>query len=729
MKNSLYKKYAGLCLSEEEYDYIVKNGAIDNKLLNASQCFSGSWKRVGVSRYTGERVTNIASRGESLFFHGGLIDLSTKSILDDEHFVYRYYQAVSEAMFVYNDALFIVHVPEIEKDNRNNDAQGIETYKQEEEEKPIIIPLSRIMDVEYKMVNGPYGKKPDGVINIYFVDGRVFGSLITKDPGVLLNSCKTNGNNWGWEVNQLLLNFKFSDNIKEWDKNNILVTKMKSLMKNGVNYDRTKRKICNFLGSNSNVEKLIISKKLFMKELLANKDKIADSSVKGILDEYGAECIRAKEQKKKIKLDKYGLPKIKADFILKLHYILLALLFIAVPVIFCMVEEGATKFMLVAVIILACVAWWKKTVAYENYRLQEKKAAQKQISVDDSEYYWKIIDTIKCRYSYKDRELIKVYEQCKMRGIEKLDSSNEHMVFRKICDEFNVEIEEDILHFFDRCKSIYEMEKEDILLVNTQILSDKKYKEEESIYLLNKELASLIGIEKYVSKSLDTIRELESKIESRDKLKKYLRNTTPRQAKHTDWAIAGGLASGIAGPAAGIMVASSVQEENRKADEWVKKEKERILDQLKGLSQLDYKDQDKRDVLQKSIDELKNRMIDTDNSEKWFELLSFANITHTVTPTGMMEISVEIAGETVKIGNTKWIIDGSIVVNVYEDEKLVGDAYIVADGYGDIELQNIGFTTQRSNYSTYAKAFNVRFNAEKNYSVRFVPYHLWAIEK
>ena len=81
-----------------------------------------------------------------------------------------------------------------------------------------------------------------------------------------------------------------------------------------------------------------------------------------------------------------------------------------------------------------------------------------------------------------------------------------------------------------------------------------------------KQLASLSCIDKYSEACNRVIAHAATLVEDSETLARANRNQLFTQADTTDWAIAGGIAEGIAGPAAGIAVALDTQRQNEEAE-------------------------------------------------------------------------------------------------------------------------------------------------------------------
>ena len=185
-----------------------------------------------------------------------------------------------------------------------------------------------------------------------------------------------------------------------------------------------------------------------------------------------------------------------------------------------------------------------------------------------------------------------------------------------------------------------------------------------------------------------------------------------------DWAVHGGIASGIAGPAAGIATAINVEAKNAQIRlENYQNMKAVIPSSLNYLSRASElsKQVEKIDEELKKIDLI---LIDESLSQKeLLENISFGDF-EIETGAFVVKVKARAKGNFVIFEDVPAGIDGIIDAVVYKDEEVIGKAHLVTPIYGitstdTVELQGICLSGAKQG---------------EKYSVKFEPKDIWAIE-
>lgn len=229
--------------------------------------------------------------------------------------------------------------------------------------------------------------------------------------------------------------------------------------------------------------------------------------------------------------------------------------------------------------------------------------------------------------------------------------------------------------------------------------------------------------------------------------------------KESDGAIMAGMAAGIGGPIPALMSLSSTAQHN----EEVRAHNEAVntinMLHAQGVAAAMQLGSDYR----KKEQAVATKLVDDGTPEKWMKYLSFDDTKIEVTETGTVIVTTEMSCKKVTIfDNTPAYLDGSVVANIYDGEKNIGQAIMVFPAYGTNSWVDY------CNYAGDAKGFSHKFKSRylvkydyctgvfdrgqknykdsqpvtsligmcpfcgepgKTYTVQFTPGDLWAIEQ
>lgn len=192
------------------------------------------------------------------------------------------------------------------------------------------------------------------------------------------------------------------------------------------------------------------------------------------------------------------------------------------------------------------------------------------------------------------------------------------------------------------------------------------------------------------------------------------------QKEEKDWAIAGGIADGIAGAGAGIATALSVQAENERIRQQNKANMESLSPYISLSSNLIIESKLNYHDAYKLYEECRIKLFDTKMDEN--ELLSKLNlkvvseILNKDTNTLLIEVSVGKCKKFTIYEDVEAVVDGTISADIYQDNKKVGSALLVLPIYGAAKASKVkGICLSK-------------VDASKPYDIKFTPYHLWGME-
>ncbi len=191
------------------------------------------------------------------------------------------------------------------------------------------------------------------------------------------------------------------------------------------------------------------------------------------------------------------------------------------------------------------------------------------------------------------------------------------------------------------------------------------------------------------------------------------------QQREGDWAALGGLADGIAGPAAGLAAAINVQAENAKiraqnaayksaVTPWSsRKEHEAVLEQKEA------------DRLKKELDQLPEKLLSDLPTQDVMALLDVTDTKIKISETGAIKITATVRAKQnlVIFEDTPAVADGTILAHVTENEQEIGTAKLVLP---------------RCGVSSPTKVTGILLSGAEqgaHYTVFFTGYRLWLMEQ
>lgn len=193
------------------------------------------------------------------------------------------------------------------------------------------------------------------------------------------------------------------------------------------------------------------------------------------------------------------------------------------------------------------------------------------------------------------------------------------------------------------------------------------------------------------------------------------------QQKEKDWAIHGGIANGIAGPAAGAATALNIQAQNAQIRAQNKANLQAFSPLITNsyMGAVSYESQARGVAV--SIDSAKTKLLAKDDVQTCLKRLAFTETKVEVSETGTCTVTTKVAlTEPFTIfEDVKAVIDGTIIAKIYDGETLVGTAALVLPSKG------IGYY-----HDPYPLKGMCLYCGKKDrdYRVEFAAVDLWAME-
>lgn len=269
-------------------------------------------------------------------------------------------------------------------------------------------------------------------------------------------------------------------------------------------------------------------------------------------------------------------------------------------------------------------------------------------------------------------------------------------------------------------ESLYQKAYKSHMVISNSLNEDKINKikaEEKIIYNKLTSYSSYRGREKRVAMLEARKKELLHKAKLLDEGKNILYRSS--QQKELDWAVFGGVASGIAGPGAGVMAAIHTQETNATIRLENEARRQTIMPAYMFVSDSAYKNRENAEKIQEEIDATATKLVLEPGAESVFEMLQINDYTVEVTSTGAYIVKAKISlKENVYIyDDVAAVVDGSIIGTIYENGTEIGKVTFVLPLYGvsrQTEIVAIGLSGATK---------------DKEHTVNFSANNLWLMEK
>lgn len=326
--------------------------------------------------------------------------------------------------------------------------------------------------------------------------------------------------------------------------------------------------------------------------------------------------------------------------------------------------------------------------------------------------------------AYKDRALVdkrlnlnKFYYECVSASCTDFSAEKNVAKAKLIADKYNMSYPNGI-------ENLYNNAKEANIIISRNLSDEKlakenlKQKEEQKKeYALLNRYAQYYGRDKKIAILTDRMNEL---LRTADSLQNGVNQLVKSaQERELDWAILGGFADGIAGPAAGIATALNVQAKNVE----IRARNEATIKAAVPLYMFanDSASDNRRNAqtIKKQIESIKVKLISDTSDEDIMNNLKIYNETVDVFDTGAfkVEATVKTIKKFIIFGDVPAIADGTIIAHVFEDGKEIGVANmtIPLNGVsGIVNIMGMGLAGASKN---------------KSHTVTFSPGQLWLIER
>ena len=214
-------------------------------------------------------------------------------------------------------------------------------------------------------------------------------------------------------------------------------------------------------------------------------------------------------------------------------------------------------------------------------------------------------------------------------------------------------------------------------------------------YTRSNRYAYYYGKEKKAAMLQDRMKELRNEAKSKAQAADMLMRSVTEQEQ--DWSVWGGIADGLAGPAAGISMAIDIQQQNAQVRARNEANSRAAMPYYMYITGSASKNRANADAIEKELSLLKEKLMGDLGAEDVLKLLSISNAVVEVSQTGAFRVSatVEPRKPLYIFGDVPATADGTIVAHVIEDGRDIGLANLVlpVNGVvGKIGIMGIGLS-------------------------------------
>ena len=282
-----------------------------------------------------------------------------------------------------------------------------------------------------------------------------------------------------------------------------------------------------------------------------------------------------------------------------------------------------------------------------------------------------------------------------------------------LADKYNLDYSNGIEQLFRQALEAHKA-------VSQRLAADKlqaKRCEERKLYEELNRYSNFVGKDKRIAMLSDRAAELRNKAENQKKSAKAI--ISSGQQKERDWAIWGGIADGIAGFGAGVATAIDIQMENNQIREENKQRMKAALPAYLSITDSASNNIRNANCIMEEIESFKLKLISNISKESLMENITFSNTDIMISEIGSALICTvaSLKPDFVIFDDVPAIVDGTILAEIYDGERLCGTAQLVLPVYGlgqNITLNGICLEC---------------CNPNTKYTVKFVAKNLWAMEK
>lgn len=316
----------------------------------------------------------------------------------------------------------------------------------------------------------------------------------------------------------------------------------------------------------------------------------------------------------------------------------------------------------------------------------------------------------------KREKKIEFLEKCHKEGIWKLTTEKEIQKATLIAESLKLD-SSDIKKLFEEARNLSQKAAE----ANAKSALEDKRKEERDLYYSLIQYSSYHGREKRIAMLTDAREQaLKAAKDAIETNRMLMRMVTKSES---NWAVAGGMVSGVAGPIAGALTAIDTEAKNIQI-------RAQNQENLKAMAPILYSFSDNAEShgaqakrIAEMIENTKTKLVDKTSSTDCLKHLRFSDVEITVSKTGTCFVKAKASAPNniFIFGDVKAVVDGTITASIYDKDKMLGNATMVLPAMGipgksSVELKGVCLFCGGN---IQDKSYNIKFSAD----------NLWLMEQ
>lgn len=313
-------------------------------------------------------------------------------------------------------------------------------------------------------------------------------------------------------------------------------------------------------------------------------------------------------------------------------------------------------------------------------------------------------------------------ESCKENGINKIEDLNSNSnkqranLIAKQCEFHDVY---DIVEFYNNAVEATNAEEKKRIEKETKNKLTAQRNKEKQLLANYTKFSNYVGNEKRIAMLVE-IKNNYLTIAEKNRSASKGADLLSNQKEH-DWALMGGIASGIAGGAAGLATALDMQADNQRIRQNNAIMRQTVAPLKSTFNSQAYANESKAYEIQQEINKTKLKLVSPLSPEEVFENVSVTAKNVSVSETGAIMVSAQFKAKDKSTNyfddNSKWVIDGTFIANIYDGENKVGVAELVAP------LEGIN-SSKKLNGICLANDPN-----KQKYRIEIEPKQIWIMEE
>lgn len=306
--------------------------------------------------------------------------------------------------------------------------------------------------------------------------------------------------------------------------------------------------------------------------------------------------------------------------------------------------------------------------------------------------------------------------KCEEQGIHKLTTEKEIQKATLIAQSLNLD-SSNIQKLFEKANNHSQKTEE---AKAKAALEDRK-EEERELYSSWMQYSRYQGREKRIVMLKDARKKALKEAEDARMTNMVLRSMVTKS--ESNWAIAGGMVSGVAGPIAGALTAIDTEAKNILIREQNQENLKAMAPMLYSYSGSASAHEAQAKRIAEMIQDAKTKLISKDTPKDCLKHLQFSDIEISVSETGtcFVKVKASVPKALTIFGDTTAVVDGEIIASIYDKDKKLGSATLV--------LPTMGIPGKSSVDLVGICLFCGGNVKDKSYKLKFSTDNLWLMEQ